>query len=151
MYKFVHWTSCFVSGSRRGKRGMWHKLEDYWNTALCLVVPASRSWSWGWFFHTEFSHSVFASLHFGAHFYIYISSGMYKYTCFLFQHHDGRCAAIWSSLHRTLLHFYCHMGKPVLLYVWFSFPGVYHPCDIVLSDFNSDGIFPVMWRGEFVM
>jgi len=43
------------------------------------------------------------------------------------------------------------MGKPVLLYVWFSFPRVYHPCDIVFSDFNRDGIFPVMWRGKFML
>jgi hypothetical protein len=42
------------------------------------------------------------------------------------------------------------LGKPVLLHVRFSFPCVYHPCDIVLSNFNCDGIFPVMWRGKLL-
>lgn len=65
------------------------------------------------------------------------------------QHTDGRNLAIWRGIHRTFFHLDRTVGESVLLSLRISISRFLHPCNLVLADIDSHGLFPIMWRGEY--
>lgn len=41
-----------------------------------------------------------------------------------------------------------YLGKPVLLPLWLSVPGLHHSCGFLFSDQHRHGVFPIMCRGR---
>ena len=57
---------------------------------------------------------------------------------------DGRYFAVWSCLHRTLLHSFCNLGKPILLHLWFPFHRLCHFNSYKCRNHDCHDIFPTL-------
>ena len=62
-------------------------------------------------------------------------------------HPHGWNPSVRSLLHWTLLHLLRDLWEPVLLPLRVPVPRVCHPCDLLLTDLDRDGLFPALRRG----
>ena len=62
-------------------------------------------------------------------------------------HPYGWNSSVRSLLHWTFLHLLRDLWEPVLLPLRVPVPRVCHPCDLLLTDLDRDGLFPALRWG----